>query len=594
MTSNSQPESREPALNGGSLPEPASPHHAAGAGLLRAIRHRQDQIAALLGTSVGARSSLVAAMLERSPHEATSYWLQLTVSIGIATLGLVVGSTAVIIGAMLVAPLMGPIIALAMGLAIGSPVLVLRTALRIVLSVAVAIGGAAVITLLLPFHELTAEIAARTAPTVLDLVTAGFCALAGVYASLRPGSDTATTAAGTSIGISLVPPLCASGFGIGTANWEVASGAVLLFLTNLVAIIFIGSISFVVAGFNQVPAMALEQAEFEKTQRTGLTAALSRRFAGLFSSRAGPVLRFLMPLLLLAAVYVPLRRALDEVAWQVSTRAAVQDLLRREGNKIVQTRVRVERNEVDLLVVLLGKNDEAEATRARLSAEIERAARVTPRVEVLAIPDATAFAGLESALHTKGAALQVRPVAPPPPPSPADQLARGKELIRTNLRTYWPEATAGAPLAIELGVEDRGPLRVQVTHLGAALGADALESLSRGLATGLEQEVVLRDSAIPDTPLTRAEGDLALVGRLAAALRASLAVPSLHVCASEPAPVKNPRRRDPREQELDAAIKRLLADHPRVSLATGEAWSIHFRLGPCAPDEPPAAVSPPT
>jgi len=89
-------------------------------------------------------------MLERNAHEGTSYWLQLLVSIGIATLGLVVGSVAVIIGAMLVAPLMGPILALAMGLATGSPFLVLRSAVRIGLSVGVAIGGAALITVLLP------------------------------------------------------------------------------------------------------------------------------------------------------------------------------------------------------------------------------------------------------------------------------------------------------------------------------------------------------------------------------------------------------------------------------------------------------------
>lgn len=159
---------------------------------------------------------MVKDMLHRDPKEAMSYWLQLVVSVGIATLGLVVGSAAVVIGAMLVAPLMTPIVGLAMGLATGSPFLVLRSSGRVLLSVGVAVGGAALITVLLPFHELNAEIAGRTTPTVLDLLTAAFCALAGVYASLRPGSDTATTAAGTSIGISLVPPLCASGYGLGT------------------------------------------------------------------------------------------------------------------------------------------------------------------------------------------------------------------------------------------------------------------------------------------------------------------------------------------------------------------------------------------
>src|SRR5689334_20594661 len=130
----------------------------------------QDSLVRLLGNASEGRAPLVAGMLRRDAREAASYWLQLVVSIGIATLGLVVGSTAVVIGAMLVAPLMGPIVGLAMGLAAGSPFLVLRSAGRIGLSVLVAVGGAAAITLLLPFHEVNGEIAARASPTVLDLI----------------------------------------------------------------------------------------------------------------------------------------------------------------------------------------------------------------------------------------------------------------------------------------------------------------------------------------------------------------------------------------------------------------------------------------
>lgn len=91
-------------------------------------------------------------MMVRSIPANTAYWLQLLVSVGIATMGLVLGSSAVIIGAMLVAPLMTPILGLAMGLAVGSPVLVLRSASRVAASMAVVIGGAAIITLMLPYH----------------------------------------------------------------------------------------------------------------------------------------------------------------------------------------------------------------------------------------------------------------------------------------------------------------------------------------------------------------------------------------------------------------------------------------------------------
>jgi len=116
------------------------------------LRGLQDRLLRLLGNRVEARAEIVQRMLQRDANEAVSYWLQLCVSVGIATLGLVVGSSAVVIGAMLIAPLMGPILALAMGLATGSPFLVLRSGGRIVLSVTLALGGAAAITLLLPFH----------------------------------------------------------------------------------------------------------------------------------------------------------------------------------------------------------------------------------------------------------------------------------------------------------------------------------------------------------------------------------------------------------------------------------------------------------
>lgn len=116
----------------------------------------------LLGNSVDGRRPLVAGMLHRDASEATSYWLPLVVSVGIATLGLVLGSTAVVIGAMLIAPLMRPIVGLAMGLAAGSPFLVLRSTGRIGLSVLVAVGGAAAITVLLPYHDSTPR--SRRAP----------------------------------------------------------------------------------------------------------------------------------------------------------------------------------------------------------------------------------------------------------------------------------------------------------------------------------------------------------------------------------------------------------------------------------------------
>ncbi|HVU05512.1 MAG TPA: DUF389 domain-containing protein [Polyangiaceae bacterium] len=540
----------------------------------------QDRLVHLLGSSADGRAPLVGGMLRRDASEATSYWLQLVVSIGIATLGLVVGSSAVVIGAMLVAPLMGPIVGLAMGLAAGSPFLVLRSAGRIGLSVVVGIGGAASITLLLPFHELNAEISARASPTVLDLITAGFCALAGVYASLRPGSDTAATAAGTSIGISLVPPLCASGYGLGTAAWPIAGGAALLFLTNLVAIVVVGTVSFVAAGFNRVDVVSLERDELAKEGAgSPIARSLARRLSRQFESRWGPVLRFLMPFVLLAAVYVPLRRALDEVAWQVRVRSAIREAIAREQSHVIENRVRVEHHEVEVVVVLLGSTEDANTTRTRMDATIRQASGVRPRLEIFAVPDAASFAGLESTLLTSQVAAA--PVAPPPPP-PDEPIDAARAKIRTVVEGLWPATAAGEALVIDVGTAESGPLRIRVVHIGAALGADGAEMLERSIESGLGRKARLVDVAVPSGELTRADGDLALVAKVSAAVRATAGVPAVSVCVVRPATPSPGASSSPADLELARALDEALAGDPRVRRTDGRSWSIRFVRGGCA------------
>jgi uncharacterized hydrophobic protein (TIGR00271 family) len=522
-------------------------------------------------------------MLQRSPTEATSYWLQLVVSVGIATLGLVVGSAAVVIGAMLVAPLMGPIVGLAMGLATGSPFLVLRSAARISLSVFAAVGGAAAITFLLPFHELNAEIAARTSPTVLDLITAAFCALAGVYASLRPGSDTATTAAGTSISISLVPPLCASGYGVGTSIWPVAGGAALLFLTNLVAIVVVGTAIFVAAGFNRVDVVALEREELDKNGGAHFSRAIARRLAGLFASRLGPALRFFMPVVLLAAVYVPLRRALDEVAWEVRVRAAVRTALAHETGRIVQSRIHVERREVDLAVVIVGSSADADGVESRLKREIAPASGVTPRVRVIAVPDATAFAGLQSAMKTPSVSLL--PLSPAVEPRAA-RLRGTVAGLREDLNRAWPATSAGELLSVEVAANDVEPVRVRVVHLGPSLGEQTRESLEKIVNASLEGEVLLEDVAIAAGELGREHGDLEFVAAVAEALSAVASQPALSVCVLRPNSTEARGPTNEVDAELASAVDRLVAGRARVEVLPGAEWRARVVVGACPKLEP--------
>ena len=165
----------------------------------------------------------------------SGYVFMCALSSGIATLGLLQSSVAVVIGAMLISPLMGPIAALGFGFASldGHRI---KDAIRVVIiGAAIGVITALVITWVSPIRNVTSEIVARTQPTLLDLAIALLSGLAGGYATVRQKGGTAI---GVAIATALMPPLATIGYGIGVANWEFAGGAFLLFLTNLAAIAF--------------------------------------------------------------------------------------------------------------------------------------------------------------------------------------------------------------------------------------------------------------------------------------------------------------------------------------------------------------------
>lgn len=179
------------------------------------------------------------------------YWLQILFSAGIATLGLVMSSPAVIIGAMLISPLMNPILAFGLALATGDLVLGVRAGFNLFLSTIVSVGFAFLLVALLPFKEMTEEIASRTSPNTLDLGIALFSGVIGAVAICREVKGVVTSIPGVAIAVALMPPLCVVGYGIGVATSQnfslgidYARGGGLLYLTNLVAITFMATLIF--------------------------------------------------------------------------------------------------------------------------------------------------------------------------------------------------------------------------------------------------------------------------------------------------------------------------------------------------------------
>ena len=182
------------------------------------------------------------------------FFLLVVLSCSIATLGLITDSPAVIIGAMLVAPLMSPIIGIGLASITGNGTL-LRNALTALLRGALlAVALATLMTVInnqLPFfsiQELPKEVLARTRPTPIDLVIALAGGVAAAYAMTQPNISAALP--GVAIATALMPPLCTVGIGIALNRWDVAGGATLLFITNAVTIAFASVLVFFLRGFS--------------------------------------------------------------------------------------------------------------------------------------------------------------------------------------------------------------------------------------------------------------------------------------------------------------------------------------------------------
>jgi uncharacterized hydrophobic protein (TIGR00271 family) len=203
------------------------------------------------------RREEVQAQLRDSSHPDFDFFLLVLLSSVIATLGLLIGSPAVIIGAMLVAPLMSPIIGLGLASIRGDDRL-LRDALSALLrgaflSILIAFLLAWFNTFM-PFLDLQAdelprEIMSRTQPSPIDLAIALAGGLAAAFALAMPNISAALP--GVAIATALMPPLCTVGIGLAFQRWEVAGGAFLLFCTNAVTIAFAAMLVFFVLGFTR-------------------------------------------------------------------------------------------------------------------------------------------------------------------------------------------------------------------------------------------------------------------------------------------------------------------------------------------------------
>ncbi len=176
------------------------------------------------------------------------YWIELILAALVATFGLLQNSVAVIIGAMLIAPLLRPIQGLAYSIVLGRAELFARGLKLLSISVLVSILTPMIVLFFLSGVESTDEILARTQPNLIDLLIAIFSAIIAILAHAY--KRLYESVAGVAMATALMPPLVVIGIELFWGNMDLAWGATLLFITNLVAILVVGTILFIFYGFN--------------------------------------------------------------------------------------------------------------------------------------------------------------------------------------------------------------------------------------------------------------------------------------------------------------------------------------------------------
>ena len=270
--------------------------------LLEVLRDRRGPVQQLkLELTPAAREGLYQSVLNSS-HLDLEYVAMLAFAGLIALFGLLQNSVAVIIGAMLISPLMNPILAGALALVLGDWSLGRRAAAVLAWSIGGVIALTWLVAWLTPLKEVTPEILARTNPNLLDMLIAVLAGLAGTLA-LRGGPVSMTIIPGVAIAVAVIPPLSVVGFSLSTHHGAMAWGGFLLFTTNLVSIMISAAGVFLLMGF--VPHGDTEEGRAKLRNRMAVSA------------------------LVLLFLAIPLVQTLRRVVGQYSLRADVQNVIDR-------------------------------------------------------------------------------------------------------------------------------------------------------------------------------------------------------------------------------------------------------------------------
>ncbi len=277
-----------------------------------------------------------------SEFKGTNLWI-LIFAIIIASIGLNVNSTAVIIGAMLISPLMGPIMGIGLGVAVFDIPLIKKGARNLLIAVVISIITSTLYFLLTPLGEAQSELLSRTQPTIWDVMIAFTGGLAGIIAGSRKEKSNAIP--GVAIATALMPPLCTAGYGLAIGNWYYFGGALFLFFINSVFI----SVSTILI----VRLLKYRKKKFEDPR-------LGRKVQWWVT--------FFVLVTVLPSVYFAYNLVKKSV-FEQNARAFIESEFQFEQTQVIDSKLRFDKKGSDIKVTLFGKlisDDAIEQARAHL------------------------------------------------------------------------------------------------------------------------------------------------------------------------------------------------------------------------------------
>ncbi|MEP7362147.1 MAG: DUF389 domain-containing protein [Acidobacteriota bacterium] len=419
----------------------------------------------------------------RSPN----YMLDLLFAAGIATLGLVLNSPAVVIGAMLISPLMGPILAAGLAFAASDVYLGVKSILCLMGSILASILFSAIIVWALPFQSPTSEILGRTQPNLLDLGVAIFSGLAGSIVMARSLSGGAASALpGVAIAVALMPPLCTVGFGVGSGwNWQIISGAGLLFLTNLVAITGSAFLVFYLVRMDDDKVRScISDRELRRATGARIYAFLhNESFRRIFGDMGHLRWRILMVAITLAILFIPLRTSLYQLRDETLNRGAARETVRAllPADAILSQQLEIFTDRLLIHIVSTSRPGPSQLKAAEI--ELARRTGKSAAIDVRRVADETELITLRERLRTPVAAPA------PPPPTLASLTAEIRPLVDPAIQTLWPSSLAQLA-SYEIGLApEKIILRFHYTS-AKALDASAEETIRQALAKTLGIEAL--------------------------------------------------------------------------------------------------------